>query len=194
MLVNFGGAQLSCSDSARSSLMIFLRGCFYDCYYCQNKDLKSGENLVEIEEIEQVIKDSSSLISEVIFSGGEAMFQPKVVRELAVFSRSLYLKVGLETSGYDSLEIYKLLKLDLLDEIFLDVKNYGQDNYLDLTGSGLAWDHVLKVIHICNHFNIPLELRTTIFKNYPTEEDLEQIERLAQSYNLPWKKQEGRLN
>jgi pyruvate formate lyase activating enzyme len=173
--------------------MIFFRGCDYNCYFCQNKDLQDGENLVPMEEVEQKIEESYPFISEVIFSGGEAMLQPKVVRELAIFSKFLGLKVGLETSGYNDTKTFKLLKDNLIDEVFLDMKTFGLEEYYKLTGSRLAWDSVLKTISACLKFQVPLEIRTTVFKDYPGEKNVMKIENFINDQELNWKKQEGRV-
>ncbi len=193
MLVNYGGSQISCSDSSYVSLVIFFRGCPYSCFYCHNKGLRSGENLVDIEEIKKQIKENF-LISEVIFSGGECMLQPEAVRELAWFSKSLGLKVGIETSGYNSGELVVLLKEGLFDEVFLDVKTYGSEEYLKLTGNRSAWKQVLNTIFACTYLKIPLQVRTTYFLGgYPGENAMIEIRNMVNRENLVWKKQEGIL-
>lgn len=193
MMVNYGGSQLSCSDSSNSSLIIFLRGCPYNCYYCHNKELQDGEHLIDIEEIKQKILESLSLISEVILSGGEPGLQILAVKELAKFSKELNLKVGIETSGYNSRKFLNLLKENLIDEIFLDIKTFGSIDYFRLTGSRLAWNEVINLINICKIFNINLQVRTTVFTNYPEELYLNQIKNMIEKLNLPWKQQEGRI-
>jgi len=193
MLVNFGGSQLSCSDSSHSSLVLFFRGCPYNCFFCQNKELQSGENFVDSREITKQILDNY-LISEVIFSGGEAMLQPKAVEEIAKFCHLIGLKVGLETSGYNSKKLDLLMREDLIDEVFLDIKTYGEENYLKLTGNRDSWKNVKNVIRLCAWYDIPILVRTTIFPDYPDKESLEKIETLVKRDGLNWKKQEGRDN
>jgi pyruvate formate lyase activating enzyme len=135
------------------------------------------------------------LISEVIFSGGEAMLQPKAVEEIAKFCHSIGLKVGLETSGYNSgrLDLLMREKRCLIDEIFLDMKTYGEKNYSKLTGVEDSWENMINVILICDWYNVPLQVRTTIFPDYPDKESLEKIESLMKRDGLNWKKQEGRI-
>ncbi|NLH78914.1 MAG: anaerobic ribonucleoside-triphosphate reductase activating protein [Acidobacteria bacterium] len=191
MLVNFGGAQLSCSDSNLSSLVIFLRGCPYRCFYCQNKEIIDGNDERSMEEMNLLIQKSRGLISEVVLSGGEPMMQPGAIEYIAKFTKGLNLKLGIETSGYNSGKLLNLIKNKLINEVFLDIKTYGNENYHKLTGNDWAWDNVLNVIHICDNYKIPLELRTTVSQNYPTPKDLEKIELLAQKHNLHWKKQEA---
>jgi len=193
MMVNYGGSRISCSDSDFSSLIIFLRGCPYNCYYCHNKELQCGEFFVDIEYIKQEIVDSLSLISEIIFSGGEPLFQYKVVEEISKFAKSLNLKVGIETSGYNSNKLYSLIKENLIDLIYLDIKTFGKEEYYRLTSIEWSWDNVLNTIAICDKFNIDMQIRTTIFSNYPRENALKEIENLILQLGLNWKKQEGKV-
>jgi wyosine [tRNA(Phe)-imidazoG37] synthetase (radical SAM superfamily) len=158
---------------------------------CHNKELQSGESFVDIGDIMKQILDNY-LISEVIFSGGEPMLQPKAVEEIAKFCHSIGLKVGLETSGYNSGKLNLLMKEELIDEVFLDIKTYGERNYHELTGIENSFEYVKDVILLCMMHNIPLQVRTTIFPDYPDKESLEKIESFVKRDRLNWKKQEGR--
>jgi len=193
MLVNFGGSQLSCSDSSHSSLVLFFRECPYNCFYCQNKELQSGESFVDTREIMKQILDNY-LISEVIFSGGEAMLQPKAVEEIAKFCHLIGLKVGIETSGYNHCELDKLMSEDLIDEVFLDIKTYGEENYFKLTGDKESWGNMRSLILRCAWHMVPLRVRTTVFPDYPDKESLKKIEALVKRDELSWKEQEGRIS
>ena len=192
MMINYGGSQLSCSDSSNSSLIIFLRGCHYNCFYCHNKELQDGEHLIDIEEIKQKILESLPLISEIILSGGDPGLQIEIVKELAKFSKELNLKVGIETSGYNSRKFSSLLKGNLIDEVFLDIKTFGKEEYYKLTGIESSWDNVLNMIDICKKLNINIQGRTTIFSNYPEEIYLNKIKNMVNELGLNWKKQEGK--
>jgi len=199
--VNFGGTQLSCSDSKHSSLMIFLRGCDYKCFYCQNKELQSGKNLVDAEEIKDQINEHLPLISQIIFSGGEPLVQPEAIEAIARYAHFFGLKVGIETSGAYSSALLRLIEKGLIDEVFLDIKTFGEDEYYKLTGKLSAWLRIKECVCYCKAFNIPLEARTTIFKEdgsgenrpYPGKKQLEEIEQFVKERNLNWKKQEGIL-
>ena len=192
MFVNYGGSQISCSDSANSSLVIFFRGCKYRCGYCQNKELQSGENYVDIEDIKREI-ENNFLVSEVIFSGGEPTMQLGVLRELATFCKSRGLKVGVETSGYNSFNFWTLLHDNLIDEVFLDIKTYGEENYEKLTGYKDSWIDAGRLAIYCSAMKIPTEIRTTIIGNFPGQENLQSIENvILNGRNFKWKKQEGR--
>jgi len=160
---------------------------------CHNKELQDGEHLIDIEEIKQKILESLPLISEVILSGGEPLFQYKVVEELSKFAKSLGLKVGIETSGYNSNKLPSLIKENLIDKVYLDVKTFGALEYYKLTKIEWSWDNILNTIAICKNFNIDIQIRTTIFKDYPGEHNLYEIENMINKLGLSWKKQEGTI-
>lgn len=193
MMINYGGSQISCSDSDFSSLIIFLRGCPYECFYCQNKELKDGELFVELEFIKQEILKNIPLISGIILSGGEPLFQFKAIEEISKFAKSLGLKVGIETSGYNSNKLPLLIKENLIDKVYLDIKTFGVLEYYKLTHIEWSWDNVLNIIVICRKFNIDIQIRTTIFKDYPGEHNLYEIENMINKLELSWKKQEGQI-
>jgi pyruvate formate lyase activating enzyme len=192
MMVNYGGSQISCSDSDHSSLVIFLRGCPYNCFYCHNTELQDGEHLIDIEEIKQKIVESLPLISEVILSGGEPSLQLFELKEVFQFIKDLNLKVGIETSGYNSQKIFEFLSKELVDNVYLDLKTFGRENYYLLTGYKHAWEDVLNLIQLCKNLKLSLQVRTTIISdNYPEGKELKQIEKFVKEENLNWKKQEG---
>jgi pyruvate formate lyase activating enzyme len=134
------------------------------------------------------------LISEVIFSGGEAMLQPAAVEKIAEFCHLIGLKVGLETSGYNSEKLDLLMREKLIDEVFLDMKTYGEENYFKLTGVEDSWENMGNVILLCRWYDIPLQVRTTVFPDYPDLESLDEIKGLVERNGLNWKKQEGRIS
>jgi len=140
-----------------------------------------------------MIRESSRLISAVILGGGEPMLQPLVIQELSHYSHSLGLKVGIETSGYNSLALKDLISGGYLDAVFVDLKTWGEDNYFNLTGSKTSWHDVMDSIICCIFTGIELEVRTTIFKDYPDSDSLKRIEHFVENCNLTWKKQEGVL-
>lgn len=122
--INFGGfVPLSTVDwRGRSVCVIFFRGCPVKCWYCHNHTILTGEDKRPIEEIKDLIRSSSLLISGVIFSGGEATMQPPALFSLAEYCKSMGLKNGLHTNGVYPDVIRKLIEKRLIDHIALDIK------------------------------------------------------------------------
>ncbi|QXO96465.1 anaerobic ribonucleoside-triphosphate reductase activating protein [Methanospirillum purgamenti] len=124
MHINFGGfVPLSTVDwRGKSVCVVFFRGCPVKCWYCHNQSILSGEDRRPVDEIKELIRSSSLLISGVIFSGGEATMQPAALFSLAEYSKSIGLSTGLHTNGVYPDVIKKLIDKRLIDHIALDVK------------------------------------------------------------------------
>lgn len=75
-----------------------------------------------MDEIKELIRSSSLLISGVIFSGGEATMQPAALFSLAEYSKSIGLSTGLHTNGVYPDVIKNLIDKRLIDHIALDIK------------------------------------------------------------------------
>ncbi|MDD3573899.1 anaerobic ribonucleoside-triphosphate reductase activating protein [Methanospirillum sp.] len=122
--LNFGGfVPLSTVDwRGKSVCVVFFRGCPVKCWYCHNQNILTGEDRRPIEEIKELIRSSSLLISGVIFSGGEATMQPSALLSLAEYSKSIGLFTGLHTNGVYPDVIRKLIERRFIDHIALDIK------------------------------------------------------------------------
>jgi pyruvate formate lyase activating enzyme len=122
MKVNYGSyVPLSTVDDlGHSSVVIFLRGCELRCWYCHNKHLLSGEELVDIEEIKDSIKQSAPYVSSVTISGGEPLLQIDAVEELIDYAHSLNLEVCLYTSGNNPNELRRIAYK--IDRCYIDIK------------------------------------------------------------------------
>jgi len=122
--INFGGfVPLSTVDwRGKSVCVVFFRGCPVKCWYCQNQSILTGEDRRPVEEIAELIRSSSLLISGVIFSGGEATMQPAALFALAEYSKSIGLSTGLHTNGVFPDVIRTLIEKRLIDHIALDIK------------------------------------------------------------------------
>ena len=122
--INFGGfVPLSTVDwRGRSSCVVFFRGCPVKCWYCQNQDILTGENLIPVEDVMDMIRSSSLLLSGVVFSGGEATMQSAALKWLANGSKKIGLYSGLHTNGIYPNVIRDLIENRIIDHIALDIK------------------------------------------------------------------------
>jgi pyruvate formate lyase activating enzyme len=198
MKVNFGGiVPLSTVDwLGRAAMVVFLRGCPLRCPHCHNSKLQTGENSVELysiinkivnvktlrcdsdpgqikleEAFERVI--SSPGVDALILSGGEPLVQIEQVIALSQAARGLNLKVGLETCGYYPDRLSRLLNRNLIDMVFLDVKAKLQDpEYSKATGISNVAPRVLESLKISMRAGVPLEVRTAVFPEMPSERDV----------------------
>lgn len=177
MTLIFSGIMIHVSTIdwyGRSVSVIFFNGCNFKCFYCSNNDfikvanqrlepLFKGGSAVEIKEIEKQILDSKPFISAVVFSGGEPTTHPVELEHLARFSKENGLLVGIETNGYYSDLLKRLIEGRLLDKIFLDIKAPldDADKYFMITGIKDAAEHVRRSLEL----KVPIEVRTTVFRS-----------------------------
>jgi pyruvate formate lyase activating enzyme len=201
MQVNLGGiVHLSTVDwKGLSSMVLFLRGCPLRCPHCHNRELQKGENLVELYTIineivkvktvgcplesgqinlEEAYKRLAAIpsVNAVILSGGEPLVQIDQVIALAHSARGLGLKVGLETCGYYPERLSRLLKNELIDKVFLDVKATLQDpEYEKATGLAEVAPRVLESLRFAMRSEVPFEVRTAVFPEMPLATDLIKI-------------------
>jgi pyruvate formate lyase activating enzyme len=201
MQVNLGGiVHLSTVDwPGRACMVVFLRGCPLRCPHCQNRNLWEGENPVDMALIrnemkkamvfsgksDQITLDESirrtlvkPFISAFVLSGGDPLMQPKQAAALLGTARSLGLSTGLETSGYYPDQLSELLKKNVVDRVFLDIKAaLKEPEYTRATGRRDIAKRVSESLRICMESGVPLEIRTTIFPEMPSFTELGEIAR-----------------
>jgi pyruvate formate lyase activating enzyme len=200
MEINFGGiVPFSTIDwRGKAAMVIFLGGCPFGCIYCQNYRLLKGSNYVEMSEIEEEIKKNKEFIDAVVISGGEPFMQPRAVAEIAEYSKRHSLFVAVQTNGFYPAVIVSMLRRDLIDKIFLDIKAPLSDEELYdriAEASGVAW-RVKNSLAVCSDAKIDLELVTTVFKHLT---GVEVVKRIAEDLeeagaaNCPYVIQQGRV-
>lgn len=185
-----------------SAIVIFLRGCPLHCPHCQNQELREGENKVVfhilasrivslvkgemslersfVSKSQQINLDEASerarckpFVDALVLSGGEPLMQGEQCIRLFRLAKSLHLHTGLETSGCYPERLKKLLKENLLDKVFLDVKGpLIEREYIKATG---MMGHALRVresLQASMESGIPLDVRTTIFPEMPNASEI----------------------
>lgn len=196
MKVNLGGiVHLSTVDwPGRACMVVFLRGCPLRCPHCQNRDLWEGENPVDMALIrnemkkamifsgksDQITLEESILrtkakpfISAFVLSGGDPLMQPKQATALLGTAKSLGLSTGLETSGYYPDLLSLLLKKNVVDRVFLDIKAaLKEPEYARATGRRDIAKRVSESLRVCMSSEVPLEIRSTIFPEMPSFAEL----------------------
>jgi pyruvate formate lyase activating enzyme len=201
MMVNFGGiVPLSTVDwIGKAAIVIFLRGCPLRCPHCHNKELQEGINPVDISLLQKEMEKSLALevssdqitldeavrratarpfVSALVLSGGEPLMQPQESAALLQLARKYHLKTGLETSGYYPQRLKDMLQRNLVDKIFLDLKDTLRENdYARATGLKGAADQVLQSLQISMSSGVPLDVRTTIFPEMPDASSVMEIAR-----------------
>jgi len=172
--VNFGGfVPLSTVDwRGRSVCTVFLRGCPVSCTYCQNSAILSGNDLRRIDDVIEMIRGSRSLVSGVIFSGGEPTMQKDALLALSKASKEMGLFVGVQTNGIYPNTLDALIHARLVDRVALDIKARWA-RYNNLLGGNYV-KNVQRSLTLCKeareHGTLPeFEVVITLFPGYEDE-------------------------
>ncbi len=158
--------------------IVFSGGCNLRCRYCHNPELarNSGEIAgISNDEVLDFVRKRKGLIDGVALSGGE----PTMSTNLVSFLRSLRemgLSTKIDTNGLNPAVIERLLSLNLLDYIAVDVKTSPQ-KYGSLTGDTNAFPQVRRTIEVLKSAHVEFEIRTTCIPSYVTLDDLKSIGR-----------------
>ena len=155
---------------------IFTGGCNFRCPFCHNSDLilHPNNSLITENEIFAFLQKRKNVLSGICITGGE----PTLQSDLSSFIsrvRSLGYKIKLDTNGYRPEVLASLLEQELLDYIAMDIKT-GLSNYSNLCGlPTLDTDKIKESISIIENSAIDYEFRTTVVKQYHSEQDFFEI-------------------
>lgn len=156
------------------SLVIFMAKCPLKCRYCSNKEAFDVDEEMTFEEVKEIIDTNADFMDAVVVSGGEPLVQLDDVIDILTYVRTLGLKTKLDTSGVYPERIQKLLDLNLLDFVSLDVKA-PFDKYKPITGSDVGLKVKESMELISEDENVILETRTTYCPVLLSEEEVIEI-------------------
>jgi len=180
--INYAGSvPLSTVDwPGKAATVIFLNGCPLRCPYCQNHEHLENINYVDLSFVQAQIQTALPFVSAVVFSGGEPLMQSGIV-SLARFAKQHGLQVGIETNGCYPERVAELLRENLVDHFFVDVKAplTDQEHYRKVVGLNKSKSNsiehtasaVIKSIECISHHGVKLEIRTTVFSGLIGSED-----------------------
>ncbi|MEE0025055.1 anaerobic ribonucleoside-triphosphate reductase activating protein [Methanobrevibacter sp.] len=170
-----GGTLISSVEfHGNMSLVIFMSKCPLACRYCHNVELLEDDTQKTFEEIKSEIDNASDFIDAVVISGGEPLMQLDAIIELFSYVKSIHLKTKLDTSGIYPEKIKKLLELELLDFVSLDIKA-PFEKYRKVTGSNVGSQVKKSMKLLNNNPNVHLELRTTYVPTLHTKKDIHNL-------------------
>ena len=166
-----GGTVISSVEfHGNMSLVIFMSKCPLACRYCHNVELLEDNTERSLEEIKEEIDSSADFLDAIVISGGEPLVQTDDVIEILKYVRQIGLKTKLDTSGIYPEKIKKILDLDLLDYVSLDVKTTFS-KYRKITGANVGFQ-VKKSMDYINDAGVHLEIRTTYVPTLHTKKDI----------------------
>lgn len=166
-----GGTVISSVEfHGNMSLVIFMSKCPLACRYCHNVELLEDETEWSFEKVKHEIDSSADFLDAIVISGGEPLVQVDAVAEILAYVRKLGLKTKLDTSGIYPDRLKKLLDLELLDYVSLDVKTTFA-KYKKITGANVGFQ-VKKSMELINDAGVHLEARTTYVPTLHTKKDI----------------------
>ena len=169
--MNIGGTVVSSVEFHKNmSLVIFMSKCPLACRYCHNVELLDDTSEKSFNELKKEIDASADFLDAIVISGGEPLVQCDAVIEILQYVRQIGLKTKLDTSGIYPDKLKKILDLNLLDYISLDVKN-PFSKYRKITGADVGRD-VKKSMDIINESGVHLEIRTTFVHSLHNKKDI----------------------
>ena len=166
-----GGTVISSVEfHGNMSLVIFMSKCPLACRYCHNAELLEDNTEKSFEEVKEEIDSSADFLDAIVVSGGEPLVQTDAVIEIFKYVRQIGLKTKLDTSGIYPENLKRILDLDLVDYVSLDVKTTFS-KYRKITGANVGFQ-VKKSMDYINDAGVHLEIRTTYVPTLHTKKDI----------------------
>ena len=153
---------------------VFIGGCNFRCPFCHNSSLVTncGEGIGE-EELFAFLEKRKKLLDGVCISGGEPLMYPET-EKLIDRIKSMGFLVKLDTNGSFPHFLEKLISSKKIDYVAMDIKNC-PEKYSLTAGVETDISKITKSIRLLMEGNVEYEFRTTVFKPYHQENDIEKI-------------------
>jgi pyruvate formate lyase activating enzyme len=178
--VRIGGFQkLTLVDfPGKIAATVFVQGCNFRCGFCHNPELVDpqffvGADLVSARSILDYLNDRQGKLEGVVITGGEPTIQEGLSSFIAQI-KEMGFAVKLDTNGSHPEVLLSLFKLNLLDYIAMDIKS-SLAKYSQVTGAACDTAKIRESIDLIVKSGIPYQFRTTLVKEFCSEEDLRDI-------------------
>ncbi len=156
---------------------VFTGGCNFKCPFCHNGSLVLNPSALEKyseEEVFSFLKKRKNVLKGVCITGGEPTLQP----DLPAFIRqvkALGYQIKLDTNGYNPEMLRQLLEEQLLDYAAMDIKNCKEKYEVTAGLHPFAIEKIEQSVKLLLGAEIEYEFRTTVVKEFHTQEDLEKL-------------------
>jgi len=182
----FGGIQkVTLLDyPGETACTIFTVGCDFACPFCQNASLLNERQVDGLgqEDVLCFLATRRGLLDGVCISGGEPLLQDELEFFIDEIKKAGFL-VKIDTNGSDPKKLKRLLESGKIDYVAMDIKNspekyartIGLPEY-DITPIDESINLLLTWANL-NDSKASCEFRTTVVKEYHTEDDLLSIAR-----------------
>lgn len=173
-----GFAKLTLLDyPGKVASTIFTGGCNLRCPFCHNAGIVLKPNATDKipeSEIFDYFKKRHGVIEGVCITGGEPLMQSDIsdfIKEL----KKLDLLVKIDTNGCFPNKLYELITSGLADYVAMDIKNSPEKYPLTVGVVNFDIAPVGKSVEVLRENRIPYEFRTTVIKEFHSEDDFEAI-------------------
>ncbi len=160
--------------------IIFLGGCNFSCPFCQNVSLVEGYKRLDVisnESILERLEQRKGFIDAVEITGGEPLINGSELVALLSKLRKMNLSIKIDTNGYNTDMLLRVLEMGLVDYIAMDIKT-SIDRYAVAAGLELDTDRILQSIETIRESSIEYEFRTTCVPGLVGSKEIESISRL----------------
>lgn len=155
---------------------VFTYGCNLRCPFCHNALLVTEESYggISKDEVLDFLSKRKGMLEGVCVTGGEPLLQPDIEDFLKAI-KDMGFSVKLDTNGTLPKKLKEVVRKKLVDYVAMDIKNC-REKYA-LTSGKLALDlsAIDESIQFLLSDEVEAEFRTTVVKNFHTEEDLLKI-------------------
>ena len=160
---------------------VFTQGCDFRCGFCHNPELVLPQLFQEPLSPEMVLlylSGRKDKLQGVVITGGEPTLQKGLV-DFITRIKEMGLAVKLDTNGSHPEVLTTLIGSKLIDYIAMDIKT-SLVKYAEVTGVACDTEKIQESINLIINSGIPYQLRTTLIKDYCSEEDLPYIQLLVE--------------
>ena len=161
------------------SIVLFSPACNFRCPFCHNGDSVLNSNTpIPFDEIYEFLKSRVGLIDAVVFTGGEPTLMPELKERIKAVKELGFL-IKLDTNGTNPKMVQELLDAGLLDYIAMDIKN-SEAMYSETAGCPqINMENIKKSIEIIEKSGVNYEFRTTLVKEYHSEQSIKEMANLV---------------
>ena len=161
----------------RVACTVFTAGCNFRCPFCHNASLVTHipeRADTDEEAFFKFLKKRQGILDGVCVTGGEPLLQPDIDAFLRRI-KELGYAVKLDTNGSFPEKLEQLVKEGLVDYVAMDIKN-ALASYGETIGMDGRYDEAIsKSVAFLLEGHVDYEFRTTVTKNFHTEECMEEI-------------------
>lgn len=161
------------------SIVLFSPACNFRCPFCHNgNSVLNADTPIPFNEIYEFLKSRVGLIDAVVFTGGEPTLMAELKNRIKQV-KGLGFLIKLDTNGTHPNVLQDLLDEGLLDYVAMDIKN-SERLYAETAGCpGVNIENIKKSIEILKNSGINYEFRTTLVKEFHSEESIREMRDLV---------------